>query len=722
MNTEQEEASTAILSSPSASRALRVLIVEDSPADAELMLAQLVRHGFHLDAKRVDTERAFADELREPPDLILADYSVPGFGAVRALEVIQECSLNIPFIVVSGTIGDEAAVSIVKCGATDYVLKSQLSQLGRKASVAIRGQRSIAYFSMEIALQSQIPTYSGGLGVLAGDTIRSAADLRVPMVALTLLHRKGYFRQHLSESGWQTEEPVSWSPSDYLEELPNRFSIMMEDHPLQLRLWKYEVKGIGGYSVPVYFLDADLPENSDWERTLTHFLYGGDWYYRLNQEIVLGIGGVQALRLLGYDKIERFHMNEGHASLLTLALLREHAEKMGKEIVDIHDLAAVRQKCIFTTHTPVPAGHDHFPLATLSHRIWGQDSPLGKYAPDVAERVFGKRGDQSCGPLEDPSTTMNMTYLGLNMSGYINGVAKRHGEVSRMMFGGYQIDAITNGVHVATWSAPAMQELFDRFIPDWRQDNFSLRYAARIPKAEIWAAHLKAKAQLIDLVNRREPGRMSTEIFTIGFARRATAYKRLDLLFSDVTRLRKICQEYGSIQVIFSGKAHPSDQDGKLLIQKVFQMREELGDDVVISFLEDYDMEIARLVVSGVDLWLNTPQPPLEASGTSGMKAALNGVPSLSILDGWWTEGHIEGITGWSIVGEDKSSSADEAVQSAACMYRKLEREIIPVFYDNPDRYISVMQHAIALNGSFFNTQRMLQQYVLRAYFTLERS
>lgn len=722
MNTEHKVASTAILSSPSASRALRVLIVEDSPADAELMLDQLVRHGFHLEAKRVDTERAFVDELRALPDLILADYSVPGFGAVRALEVIQECSLNIPFIVVSGTIGDEAAVSIVKCGATDYVLKSQLSQLGRKASVAIRGQRSIAYFSMEIALQSQIPTYSGGLGVLAGDTIRSAADLRVPMVALTLLHRKGYFRQHLSESGWQTEEPVSWSPSDYLEELPNRFSIMMENHPLHLRLWKYEVKGIGGYSVPVYFLDADLPENSDWERTLTHFLYGGDWYYRLNQEIVLGIGGVQALRLLGYDKIERFHMNEGHASLLTLALLREHAEKMGKEIVDIHDLAAVRQKCIFTTHTPVPAGHDHFPLATLSHRIWGQDSPLGKYAPDVAERVFGKRGDQSCGPLEDPSTTMNMTYLGLNMSGYINGVAKRHGEVSRMMFGGYQIDAITNGVHVATWSAPAMQELFDRFIPDWRQDNFSLRYAARIPKTEIWEAHLKAKSQLIDLVNRREPGRMSTEIFTIGFARRATAYKRLDLLFSDVNRLRKICQEFGSIQVIFSGKAHPSDQAGKLLIQKVFQMREELGDDVVISFLEDYDMEIARLVVSGVDLWLNTPQPPLEASGTSGMKAALNGVPSLSILDGWWIEGHIEGITGWSIVGEEKNASADEAAQSAACMYRKLEREIIPVFYDNRDRYISVMQHSIALNGSFFNTQRMLQQYVLRAYFTTERS
>lgn len=696
---------------------IRVLIAEDSPDDAELMGRELLKHGLHIEWRRVDTETDFIAALQWPPDLVLADYSMPQFGAVRALQLIQERALNTPLIVVSGTIGEDAAVSIVRLGASDYVLKSNIAQLGRRTALALQGIRKIAYFSMEIALQSDIPTYSGGLGVLAGDTIRAAADLQVPMVAVSLVHHAGYFRQRLDSTGWQKEDAANWSPEDhYLEELPASVRIQIEDRPVQLRIWKYEVRGTGGYVVPVYLLDSDLPVNTDWDRRITDRLYGGDWYYRLCQEIVLGIGGVQALRALGYDSLDRFHMNEGHASLLTLALLQENARKNGRERIAINDLAAVRQKCIFTTHTPVPAGHDHFPLNALSRALWRREDPAEFFAPNTAVRVLGERRSEANEADNGLNSDINMTYLALNMSRYINGVAKKHGEVSRMMFEGYPIDAITNGVHVRTWTCAAMQELFDLYIPDWKQDNFSLRQAESIPRQEVWSSHLKAKADLIDFVERFYGVRLDHEVFTIGFARRATAYKRPDLVFFDVERLKKIYHEAGPFQFVFSGKAHPSDQDGKRSIQRIAEMKELLKDEINIVFLENYDMEVAKRVVSGVDLWLNTPQPPLEASGTSGMKAALNGVPSLSILDGWWIEGLIEGVTGWSIEGGKSETPEAERALSANSLYGKLE-QILPLFYGDHDAFISVMKHAIALNGSFFNTQRMLQQYVLRAYF-----
>lgn len=694
---------------------IRVLIAEDSELDAELMARELIRHGFKIEWKRVDTEREFVAQLEHPPDLILADYTMPEFGAVRALQLLQENALNIPMIVVSGTIGDDAAVAIVRQGASDYVLKNHMAQLGRHTALALQGQRKIAYFSMEIALESSVPTYSGGLGVLAGDTIRSAADLQVPMVAVSLVHHQGYFRQRLDQSGWQMEDPVNWAVEQNLEEMPVFTPINIEDRTVLIKVWKYDVRGVGGYVVPVYLLDTDISPNSEWDRKLTHALYGGDWYYRLCQEAVLGVGGVQVLRAMGYDGIERFHMNEGHASLLTLALLQEQAQKNGRDRIEINDVAAVRQKCIFTTHTPVPAGHDHFPLNALSKVLWCRSDPTEAFSAHGAVRVFGLRAEKK-DDLE-PNSTVDMTYLALNMSRYVNGVAKKHGEVSRQMFEGYRIDAITNGVHVGTWTSTPMQTLFDRYIPDWKQDNFSLRQAESIPREEIWSAHQKAKRDLIALIEQLQGAKLDESVFTIGFARRATAYKRPDLFFFDIERVKRIHREVGRMQFVFAGKAHPSDMDGKRAIQRIVAMKEQLKDDIQIVFIENYDMEIARYVVSGVDLWLNTPQPPLEASGTSGMKAALNGVPSLSILDGWWIEGLIEGVTGWSIDSGKSASEDAERALSAASLYGKLEQHILPLYYHDHDGFIAVMQHAIALNGSFFNTQRMLQQYVLRAYF-----
>ncbi|MBI2367666.1 MAG: alpha-glucan family phosphorylase [Deltaproteobacteria bacterium] len=560
--------------------------------------------------------------------------------------------------------------------------------------------RSIAYFSMEIALAAEIPTYSGGLGVLAADTIRSAADLKVPMVAVTLLHRKGYFRQRLDANGWQNDEPAGWTVENLLEEMPGRAAVTLEGRTVQLRCWRYEVRGSGGWRVPVYFLDANLAENSAWDRTLTDFLYGGDQHYRLCQEVILGIGGVRMLRALGHKNIERFHMNEGHASLLVLELLDEQIKQAGRPSITHDDIDAVRKKCVFTTHTPVPAGHDQFPM-------------------DLVQSVLGRREVYDMKDVFCCEGRLNMTYLGFNLSHYINGVAKRHGEISRLMFARYTIDSITNGVHAATWVAKPFKELYDRNIPGWEQENFSLRYALSIPKKEIWHAHGEAKRQLIQRVNRETNLGMDAAVFTLGFARRVATYKRADLLFQDIGRLKNISSTAGPLQVIYAGKAHPQDHGGKELIQRNFQLKASLKNDIKIAYLENYDLELGKTITSGVDLWLNTPQPPLEASGTSGMKAALNGIPSLSVLDGWWIEGHIEGVTGWSIGEDGRGLGAEDVDRSkdASSLYEKLEQVIVPLFYHHRDRFIDVMRHAVAFNGSFFNTHRMVLQYVLKAYF-----
>lgn len=558
--------------------------------------------------------------------------------------------------------------------------------------------RTIAYFSMEIGLETGMPTYAGGLGVLAGDTVRSAADLKVPMTAVTLLHRKGYFYQKIDPSGAQKEEPEEWVVEDFLHEMKARAAVTLEGRTVHLRAWRYDVIGVSGFKVPVYFLDADLPENTEADRTFTHYLYGGDPRYRICQEVILGIGGVRMLRALGFHNVKRFHMNEGHAAFLTMELLEEHLKTSPGQAID-PAAEEVRKHCVFTTHTPVPAGHDQFPM-------------------DLVERVLGHQPAFDKKEIFCCDGVLNMTKLALNLSHYVNGVAKKHGEVSQEMFPTHAIDSITNGVHVATWTSKPFQELFDRYITAWREDNFSLRYALGIPKEDVWKAHNEVKHELLQYVNRETNAGMDTEVFTIGFARRAAAYKRADLLFHDLERLKKFSSKRNRIQVVYAGKAHPHDGAGKELIQKIYQAQESLKDVIRIAYLQNYDMELGKMITAGVDLWLNTPQPPLEASGTSGMKAALNGVPSLSILDGWWVEGHVEGVTGWAIGETDNEEGGNrDRAKDAKSLYDKLEKTIVPMFYRHRDHFIGIMLHTIALNGSFFNTQRMMQQYVLKAYF-----
>ncbi|MBS0606385.1 MAG: alpha-glucan family phosphorylase [Verrucomicrobia bacterium] len=552
---------------------------------------------------------------------------------------------------------------------------------------------------MEIAVKEEMPTYSGGLGVLAGDTILAALDLKVPMVAVTLLYRKGYCYQKIDSSGRQTEAPNEWAIEDYLEELPQRVRVDIDNRSIQLRAWRFVMKSSSGFSIPIYFLDANLFENSEYDKALSDYLYGGDQYYRLCQEVILGIGGVRILRSLGHQQLNRFHMNEGHASFLTLELIEESRTKASRQTIAEEDIENVRRQCVFTTHTPVSAALDKFPM-DLMIRVLGN------------REVFNRKDIFCC------EGVLNMTYLALNLSHYVNGVAKKHGEISNLMFGRYSIDSITNGVNVSRWVSIPFQELYERHIPSWKKDNFSLRYALNIPKNEIWDAHARAKEKLIQYVNQETSIGMDHDLLTIGFARRAAVYKRGDLLFQDLERLKSIVKYKGGVQVVYAGKAHPKDVEGKEMIQRIYRAKELLKKDVRIVYLENYDIELAKLITSGVDLWLNTPQIPLEASGTSGMKAALNGIPSLSILDGWWIEGCIEGITGWSIADiRQNHDSKTNSCKDAFGLYEKLENVIIPMFYAERDKFISIMQHCIALNGSFFNSQRMLQQYVLNAYF-----
>ncbi|HUI74444.1 MAG TPA: alpha-glucan family phosphorylase [Candidatus Acidoferrum sp.] len=560
-------------------------------------------------------------------------------------------------------------------------------------------ERRIAYFSMEIAVDPALPTYAGGLGVLAGDFLHSAADLGVPIVGVTLLCRKGYFRQELDGKGQQMESPDNWAPENCLKALDVRIPVILGKQTITVKAWRYSIQGISGFEVPVYFLDTGDLSNPSYERSLSDYLYGGDEHYRLCQEVVLGIGGVRMLRALGFDRIDRFHMNEGHSALLALALLEERKGRANLGGATSHDIEDVRRDCIFTTHTPVPAGQDQFP----------RDLAASVLGPDRMSMLEGT-GCCNLGKL-------NMTYLGLRCSGYVNGVAMRHGEISQGMFPDYPIHAITNGVHAVTWTSKPFQDLFDHHIPEWRKDNLYLRYAIGIDLGEIVRAHALAKRTAIEEIEKAAGVRLSEHHAVIGFARRAAAYKRSDLVFSDLNRLREIREKCGPFQLVFGGKAHPKDEDGKAAIRNVFQAKEALKDCIPVVYIENHDLHWASLLTSGVDLWLNTPHRPFEASGTSGMKAALNGVPSLSIRDGWWLEGHFEGITGWAI-GYDEDPE-DREIEIAS-LYEKLEHAILPLYYTRPKSYAAVMRSAIALNGAFFNTQRMIAQYVMNAYFPRE--
>jgi starch phosphorylase len=556
----------------------------------------------------------------------------------------------------------------------------------------------IAYFSMEIGIRDDIPTYSGGLGILAGDTIKSAADLNLPFIAVTLMSWKGYFRQELDSNGHQTEHPYIWDPSELLLKVPEKVTVKIEGRTVHVDAWVYMVESPRGGSVPVIYLDANLPENSPEDRGLTDHLYGGDDTYRIKQELLLGIGGVRMLRRLSFQ-VKKYHMNEGHAAFLTLELLQESKKEI-EAVWDeslIWDTEHVKDLCVFTTHTPLEAGHDKF-----SYELY--EKVFGDYFPIKTLKKFA--GDKK----------VNMTLLGFNLSNYLNGVAKKHGEVSQSMFPEYKINSITNGVHSFTWTSESMKRIFDKYLSGWANEPEIFVRIGVIPDEEIWAAHTESKKILIDYVNSVSDADMDYETLTIGFARRATAYKRADLLFHDLKRLENIGA--GRIQLIYGGKAHPRDHEGKALIEKIFAISKQMKGRIKIAFLQNYNMESALKLVSGVDVWLNTPLRPLEASGTSGMKAAHNGVLNFSVLDGWWIEGHIEDFTGWSIGPAPTEIKPDNSMDSidAEDLYNKLENKIIPTYYNDRKTWVRMMQNAIGKNAYYFNSHRMMRRYVTEAY------
>ncbi|NOR50328.1 MAG: alpha-glucan family phosphorylase [Desulfuromonadales bacterium] len=556
----------------------------------------------------------------------------------------------------------------------------------------------IAYFSMEIGLTTEIPTYSGGLGVLAGDTIKSAADLKLPLVAVTLISRKGYFRQTFNNEDWQQESAVDWRPEDLLELLPGKVLVTIENRDVKVQAWMYRVKSPTGGELPVLFLDTDIPGNLPEDRKITDHLYGGDRDYRLKQEIVLGIGGARLLQILGFE-VRKYHLNEGHASLLTLELLNHHRRPV-EDSWDEHaswNTRGVQKKCVFTTHTPVEAGHDRFPY-DMVERILGDVVPM-----ELLKSLGG----------EDE---LNMTMLALNLSHFVNGVAKKHGQVSQALFPGFEIHAITNGIHPFTWATPYLMPLYDKYLPGWANEPELLVRVDNIPDQEIHDAHAGAKAYLFQYIEETTGTKLDPEILTIGFARRATAYKRANMIFTDPQRLLKIGG--GKLQLIFGGKAHPHDEQGKQTIQMIRQQSNFFGDQLKIVYLPNYNMDVASRLIPGVDLWLNNPLRPLEASGTSGMKAALNGVPNFSVLDGWWIEGHIEGVTGWSIgpAPTETTTDVNHSDEDVKDLYKKLEKIIIPLYYKDRAGWTKVMKNAIGKNAYYFNTHVMMRRYVTEAY------
>ncbi|WP_129782016.1 alpha-glucan family phosphorylase [Peristeroidobacter soli] len=552
----------------------------------------------------------------------------------------------------------------------------------------------VAYFSMEIALRNEIPTYAGGLGILAGDTMRSAADLGLPMVAVSLVSRAGYFHQQLDIQGRQVDQPDPWEPSMWARSLEAKVAVPIERRLVWISAWLYVLESQWGTRQPVLLLDTDLPENAPEDRQITHCLYGGDEAYRLKQEIVLGIGGVRLLHALGFE-VRQYHMNEGHSALLGVELLRRNAySPEDLRPGDSHyDIPVVRDQCRFTTHTPVEAGHDRFSYELVARTLGADFIEL-----DTLKHLAGE-GD------------LNMTRLALNLSEYVNGVAERHAEISRKMFPGYRVHAITNGVHPFTWTSESLRQLYNQYIPSWcHEPELLVRADGAIPDAQLWNAHVQAKQQLLDYIRSSTGAALDARVPLLGFARRMTAYKRPDLLFNDLQRLKAIGLRH-PFAVVMAGKAHPHDEGGKRLIEIVHGCLQGIGDVIQAVYLPNYDFALARLLVAGSDVWLNTPLPPLEASGTSGMKAAFNGVPNLSVLDGWWVEGCIEGATGWAV------QSTGVADNDAHSLYEKLQESVLPLYYaEDRSGWIKVMKGAISKNASYFNSHRMMRRYATEAY------
>lgn len=539
-----------------------------------------------------------------------------------------------------------------------------------------KAKTSVAYLSMEIALEEGIKTYAGGLGVLAGDLLRAASELSFPLVGVTLFNKEGYFLQTISASGKQ-KESVDKSDLSKLRRCSEWVHIAIGRDQVRVNIWEYVLTASSGHDILVYLLDTDCPENQEKYRRLSGCLYGGDREYRLWQEIVLGCGAIAALEVLGYSGIKKIHLNEGHGALAAISLYQKQKDIL-KDAV--RAIKVTREKVAFTTHTPVAGGHDIFSLGEI---LAAQpDFPVD--IPELSENGL-----------------VDFTKTALFFSSSANAVSRRHAQVSRRLFPGHKITSIVNGVSSTYWASLEMAALFDKYISGWRLDNRLLKRAAKIPRAEISAAQLEAKKRLLTIVKETGGQEFSLSRFTICFARRFAPYKQPEMLLADIDRLLSIQEKAGPIQIIYAGKAHPRDEIGKALIADVNRIGKKLSGKIPFVFLSNYNLSLAKVLVAGSDLWLNNPQPPYEASGTSGMKAAHNGVPQASTADGWWLEA---APAGWTI-GEEPDS-----------FYDLLEKEILPLFYQQPDKYSSLRRDCISLNASYFNTQRVLREYIDRAY------
>jgi starch phosphorylase len=671
----------------------------------------------------LDTPPALRDALRAIACNLWFSW-MPGARALFAeLDAVRFAELDHNPSAVLADLTDaelEAAATPDFLERVQGVLAELQAERGRRTWWERRGEDErfgVAYFSAEFGLDESLPIYSGGLGVLAGDHLKSASDLGVPLVAVGLFYREGYFRQYLDEQDWQQERypandpgrlPLTLDTVRPVVELADDAGTLV---PVEAQVWRADVG-----RVPLYLLDTDVDGNPDWARTITDRLYGGDRRHRLRQEVVLGVGGVRALRGLGIDPTV-FHMNEGHSAFFQLERLRELVED--QQVARDEALQRLRVSTVFTTHTPVPAGNEIFDaglveqnvaaLVTRSGYTWEEFAALGRIAPD--DSAFG------------------MTPFALRTSNHANGVSALHGEVSREMWHGLwpghtvegvPIGSVTNGVHARTWLADSLDVLLgseeDLGTPDFAR-------AYELDDDSLWNVHRAAKRDLLRFMGSRGlRASFDEEALTICFARRFATYKRADLMFSQPDRLaRLLADAERPLQIVLSGKAHPADEGGKALIQKVVAFARSASANGRVVFLPDYEMTLARHLVQGVDVWLNNPRRPLEASGTSGMKAALNGVVNCSILDGWWCEGY-SADTGFAIEGSrvDGSEEAQDAADAEA-LFAVLERQVLPTYYDDRARWIALMRNSIAQLGARFNTNRMLVEYVDGLYLPAHR-
>ncbi|MBJ62818.1 MAG: alpha-glucan phosphorylase [Euryarchaeota archaeon] len=546
----------------------------------------------------------------------------------------------------------------------------------------------VGYFTAEIGLWSELHTYSGGLGVLAGDHVKSAADAEIPLVGVTLVYRKGYGRQHLDKDGVQTETYRDLDPAQHMQDTGMEISLPLDGGELWAKVWRADITGVSGHVVPVYFLDTFHPKNSEKHLELGLTLYGGDDWVRIRQEYLLGVGGLRLLDKLGLE-VDGLHLNEGHCTFALLEMLGKGwtREQLAKRV-------------LFTTHTPVPAGHDRFEWEAV-------EEVLGDLLPADAKQLVIGAGDPEEG------RRISMSHLAVALSGPVNAVSNLNAWVASSMFADHHIAPITNGVHHITWTSPMMADLFDKQLPGWREDPTKLAHAGKIPTDDLAGARDVARKVLRELVQTSTGVRLDKNRLTIGFARRFATYKRANLVFSDLERLREIGA--GKIQFVFSGKAHPRDEGGKALIKSIFDSAKDLENEIPVAFLEDYSMATGLAMTGGVDIWLNNPIRPMEASGTSGMKAAMNGVPNCSILDGWWPEGCEHGVNGWAI-GEADDERDD--VRDAKNVLDVIENEVLPAWDEGDEKWCEIMRASIATSARFTGA-RMISDY-LRFYDSFE--